>query len=88
VVLWIAHAGHLPTHGGRRDGAAGSAGPQLQSAPQPDLAHYQAEKQRELDATGPIAGDPGYARIPIGRAMALVSEGAWQGRNAAAEKRP
>jgi len=54
--------------------AAKPAGPRLQSAPQPDLGSYRARKQAELAAIGPIEGEPGWARIPLDRAMDLMSE--------------
>ncbi|MDB5828210.1 MAG: hypothetical protein JWQ73_2430 [Variovorax sp.] len=48
--------------------------PVLQTAPQPDLGAYRTQKQAELDSVGPIAGEPGFVRIPLARAMALVGE--------------
>jgi hypothetical protein len=48
--------------------------PALQSAPQLDLARYRAQKQRELDSVGPVAGEPGFARIPLSQAMDLMAE--------------
>jgi len=54
--------------------AADAAGPRLQSAPQPDLGSYRARKQAELAAIGPLEGEPGWARIPLERAMDLMSE--------------
>ena len=48
--------------------------PALQTAPQLDLARYRAQKQRELDSTGPAPGEPGFARIPLARAMDLMVE--------------
>ena len=62
------------------DGARSTArrvdipGAELQAAPQPDLLRYQAEKQRQLEATGWVDVAAGIARIPIGQAMALLSE--------------
>ncbi|MBO9512612.1 MAG: hypothetical protein J7549_00730 [Variovorax sp.] len=53
---------------------AAAPGPRLQSAPQPDLGSYRARKQAELAALGPIENEPGWARIPIDRAMDLMSE--------------
>ena len=53
---------------------ADTAGPQLQSAPQPDLRSYRARKQAELAEIGPLEGEPGWARIPLERAMDLVSQ--------------
>jgi hypothetical protein len=48
--------------------------PALQSAPQLDLARYRAQKQRELDSTGPVPGEPGFARIPLAQAMEMMTE--------------
>ena len=62
------------------DGARSTArrvdipGAELQAAPHPDLLRYQAEKQRQLEATGWVDATAGIARIPIGQAMALLSE--------------
>lgn len=46
----------------------------LQSAPQLDLQRYRAQKQAELDRTGADPDAPGFARIPIDRAMTLMTE--------------
>jgi hypothetical protein len=48
--------------------------PALQSAPQLDLVGYRAQKQRELDSTGPVPGEPGFVRIPLAHAMDLMAE--------------
>ena len=53
---------------------ADSDGPRLQSAPQADLGSYRARKAAELAAIGPLDGEPGWARIPLERAMDLMSE--------------
>lgn len=53
---------------------AEAPGPRLQSAPQPDLGSYRARKQAELAELGVLEGEPGWARIPLGRAMDLMSE--------------
>jgi hypothetical protein len=47
--------------------------PALQDAPQLDLARYRLEKQRELDITGPVQGEPGYTRIPLAQAIDLIA---------------
>jgi hypothetical protein len=49
-----------------------TAGPLLDSAPQPGRAAYEAEKQRLLDSWQWIDRDAGIARIPIEQAMALL----------------
>lgn len=73
AVGWLVRA---PTDGGQRpadfSSAAGQAG--LQTAPQPELDGYRAQKRAELEATGPAPGAPGFARIPVERAMALMTE--------------
>jgi len=45
----------------------------LQSAPQPDLAVWRARKQAELQSVGPVPCEPGWIRIPLERAMDLLS---------------
>jgi hypothetical protein len=49
-------------------------GPLLQTQPKRDYAAYAAEKARALQALSPIAEEPGYARIPIEDAMAIIAE--------------
>ena len=72
-VLWLVPSSHRdPNRGGGF--SAAQREPTLQIAPQSDLAAYRARKRAELAATGPIAGEPGYARIPIDRAMALMTQ--------------
>ena len=51
----------------------GFEGPALESAPQPDLRRYRAEKQALLEKTGWVDRSAGIARIPIEAAMALMS---------------
>lgn len=68
---------------GERAGADAVTGARLQAAPQSDLAGYLTEKRRQLAATGPLDGEPGYARIPLAHAMALMSE-----RGLRADSRP
>jgi hypothetical protein len=48
-------------------------GPLLQSAPQPDLARYRADKQRQLEAPAWVDAQRGIARIPVADAMALMA---------------
>lgn len=59
-------------------------GPTLQSAPQLDLAHYRAEKQRILDTAEWVDAAHGVARIPIADAMAMLAASAAHGTSAAA----
>src|SRR5689334_20042422 len=51
-------------------------GPALQSAPQPDLAAYRAEKQRLLATAALLDAQRGIARIPIADAMAMLAASA------------
>jgi hypothetical protein len=59
--------------GGPAGFSQAQARPDLQTAPQDDLGAYRKEKQDELDATGPVPGSPGYVRIPVDRAMSLMT---------------
>lgn len=58
----------------------------LQPAPQPELAGYQRRKLAQLQATGPIPSEPGWARIPIERAMDLLSERGLRATDAPADE--
>jgi hypothetical protein len=73
AVVWLLHpplaGSQRPADFSTADGAA-----QLQTAPQPDLDAYRAQKRAELDTAGPEPGAPGFARIPLDRAMALMTE--------------
>jgi hypothetical protein len=51
-------------------------GPALESAPQPDLARYRAEKQRILDSAAWVDAQRGIARIPVADAMAWLAASA------------
>ncbi len=51
-------------------------GPLLQSAPQPDLARYRADKQRQLDSAAWVDAQRGIARIPVADAMAMLAASA------------
>lgn len=50
----------------------GMPGPALQSAPQPDLAAYRADKARQLREQGWVDATHQIAHIPIEQAMALL----------------
>ena len=52
--------------------AAAPPSPQLQSAPQQDLAAYRAEKERALHGLGWVDRAHGLARIPVEDAMELM----------------
>jgi hypothetical protein len=62
-------------------------GPALQTAPQPDLQAYLAEKQRLLETGALLDAQRGIARIPIADAMALLAASAASG-TAGAEAKP
>jgi hypothetical protein len=47
--------------------------PQLQSAPQSDMAQLRAQQQRALEAIGWVDRDRGIARIPVAAAMDLLA---------------
>jgi hypothetical protein len=49
--------------------------PMLQSAPQPDLASYQAAKLQALHGLGWVDAASGVAHVPIEAAMALRAAG-------------
>ena len=49
-----------------------AGGPALQAAPQPDLAQYRAEKQRQLTTSGWVDRQHGIVHIPIDAAMDLL----------------
>ena len=51
-------------------------GPALESAPQPDLARYRADKQRILESTAWLDAPRGIARIPVADAMAWLAASA------------
>ena len=73
LVMWLLHP---PMAGSQRpaDFSTAEGAAQLQTAPQPDLDTYKAQKRAELDAVGPEPDAPGFARIPVDRAMALMTE--------------
>jgi hypothetical protein len=73
-VFLLLHLWDMParTDRTRLPGRVTIAGPTLQSAPQPDLARYRAEKQHLLDSGAWL--DAGHARIPIAAAMALLAQ--------------
>ncbi|MEZ0167417.1 hypothetical protein [Microvirga sp. TS319] len=49
------------------------AAPRLQSDPSADLAHFQADQQRKLNGYAFVDRDQGLIRIPIDRAMNLIT---------------
>jgi hypothetical protein len=86
VLLWLPSRG-MPLDGqteGRRT-LETVPGPALQSAPQPDLAAYRAEKERLLHRREWVDAAHGIVRIPIEDAMAvLAAEGVAAGAASAA----
>ena len=48
-------------------------GPALETAPQPDMATYLAQKRRRLDSAGWVDAQRGIAHIPIADAMAMLA---------------
>jgi len=75
IVLELRHWG-VPLDGLRRIGHDPHAaqGVALESAPQPELRRYLAEKQRQLEAIGYVDRKAGIARIPIDAAMELMTQ--------------
>ena len=49
-------------------------GPRLQATPEMDLEAFRAAEEEMLEGYAPVAGEEGYARIPIERAMEMVVE--------------
>ena len=74
VLLWL-HARHVPPGGPalQRPYTLAMPAPALQSAPQPDLSAYLAEKMRQLHGRGWVDRTQGLAHIPIEDAMALLA---------------
>ena len=74
IVLALQQAGAPPD--GARDPRPDIAleGVPLESAPQPDLQRYLAQKQQRLESAGWVDAPAGIAHVPIDTAMALMSE--------------
>jgi hypothetical protein len=75
LVLLVLHARGVPPGGERlaQPYTLGVPGPKLQSAPQPELAAYQAEKAARLHGRGWVDAGAGIVHIPIEDAMALLA---------------
>ena len=73
VVLAILACRRVPVGGVAIDKplSPGAGLPMLQTAPQPDLAAYRAEKQQALHGLGWVDAASGVAHVPIETAMAL-----------------
>ena len=78
VVLLMLHHRHVPVGGVAIDKPAPLASglPMLQTAPQPDLAAYRAEKQRALHGLGWVDAASCVAHVPIEAAMAMMAASA------------
>lgn len=89
LVVVVALATTIGWHYGRRLNASGSLGvaapaapaasapaalPLSDSAPQPELARYEAEKLAVLNGWAWVDKRSGIARIPVARAMALMAD--------------
>jgi hypothetical protein len=75
LVLLVLHARGLPPGGQQlaQPYRFSVPGPSLQSAPQPDLAAYQAQKAARLHGRGWVDAGTGIVHISIEDAMALLA---------------
>lgn len=75
LVLLGLHARGLPPGGAQlaQPYRLSVPGPRLQSAPQPDLAAYQAEQEARLHGRGWVDAEAGIVHIAIEDAMALLA---------------
>ena len=74
VLLWLQVRDMPPAGQGLRQPYTLTVpGPALQSAPQPDLAAYRAEKAQRLHGRGWVDAQRGIVHIPIEEAMALLA---------------
>ena len=75
VVLLILHHRHVPVGGVAIDKLAPLAAglPMLQTAPQPDLAAYKADKMHALQGLGWVDAASGVAHVPIETAMEMMA---------------
>ena len=75
VVLSMLHHRRVPVGGVAIDKPAPLAPglPMLQTAPQPDLAAYKADKMHALHDLGWVDAASGVAHVPIETAMAMVA---------------
>jgi hypothetical protein len=88
AVFGMLHLWNVPGGADRARGAhtADTGGPSLQAAPQPDLARYRAEKQRQLESSGWVDRGRGIAHIPIEAAMDLLASRSHAAASAARER--
>ena len=75
VVLLMLHHRRVPVGGVAIDkpGPLAPSLPMLQTAPQPDLAAYKAEKLHALHDLGWVDAASGVAHVPIETAMAMLA---------------
>ena len=78
VVLLLLHHRHVPVGGVAiaKPAALAPGLPMLQTAPQPDLAAYEAEKLHALHDVGWVDAASGVAHVPIESAMAMMAASA------------
>lgn len=74
-LLWPGHGDHPPD----AVGAAPTARPRLETAPQPERAAYDREKAQLVDGYGWVDREAGIARIPVEQAMQLMAARAQPG---------
>ncbi len=88
-VFALLHLWDLPGGADRSPGAhaAQAGGPDLQAAPQPDLARYREEKQRQLESSGWVDRAHGVVHIPIEDAMNLLVQRSAAAASSAKEQR-
>ena len=88
-VFLLLHLWQVPGGADRSQGAhlARAGGPNLQAAPQPDLAHYREEKRRQLESSGWVDRAHGIVHIPIEDAMALLASRSTAAASAPKEQR-
>lgn len=68
-LVWPGHGDHPPD----AVGAAPTARPRLETAPQPERAAYERDKARLVDGYGWVDRAAGIARIPVEQAMLLMA---------------
>jgi hypothetical protein len=75
LVLLVLHGRDMPPGGERlaQPYTLSIPGPDLQTAPQPDLRAYRAEKEQRLHGRGWVEAGEGIVHIPIEEAMALMA---------------
>ena len=89
AVFLLLHLWQVPGGADRSPGAhtAQAGGPDLQAAPQPDLAQYRKDKQKQLESSGWVDRAHGIVHIPIEDAMDLLVRRSAPAASAAKEPR-